>query len=225
MTNELPKLDPMLWPPMSATIGKVSAAFVKAQAQLEHASKDSLNPHFKSKFADLPTSIDVYRPVFAAHDLALLQRELESSNGVRLQTITLHASGEWIADGGPFRPAVKNDAQSFGSALTYLRRQAGNALIGLAQDDDDGNAAANRGATATKPKKEPSVKLASIDDRDALLERIVALPEDLQAQIKSKLKDANIVWTQLTPEQLLTATSWTQDCEDIQDLEGQPRLV
>lgn len=125
----------------SDTITKVAAAFVAAQSELGHAPKDSTNPHFKSKYADLATVIDTMRPVLAKHKLAVLQRNQPSERGVTVQTVLLHESGEWIADDGLHVPAAKNDPQGFGSALTYTRRYGLASLLGVAQDDDDGNAA------------------------------------------------------------------------------------
>jgi hypothetical protein len=133
----------------SPTIAKVAAAFVAAQAELGHAPKDATNPHFKSKYADLATVIETVRPVLAKHKLAVLQSSLPCDSGMRLQTVLLHESGEWLADDGIHSPLQKQDAQGVGSATTYLRRYGLAALLGVAQDDDDGNAASQPAA----PKK------------------------------------------------------------------------
>lgn len=125
----------------SPTIQAISAAFVAAQAEIPHAPKQSTNPHFKSSYADLATVTETIRPVLAKHGLAVLQSSTPADGGVRLQTILLHKSGEWIADEGLFAPLQKHDAQGVGSATTYVRRYGLCALLGVAQDDDDGNAA------------------------------------------------------------------------------------
>lgn len=127
--------------PHSESISAVAAALVAAQGELEHASKNAANPHFRSKYADLTEVIDTIRPVFNKHGLAVLQRPVPSEGGPTVQTVIVHKSGEWIADAGLFLPAQKSDPQGFGSALTYARRYGLAALVGLAQDDDDANAA------------------------------------------------------------------------------------
>lgn len=144
----------------SASIAKVAAAFVAAQSELGHAPKDSTNPHFKSKYADLATVIETVRPVLAKHKLAVLQRSLPCDSGIRLQTVLLHESGEYIADEGMHSPLQKQDAQAVGSATTYLRRYGLAALLGVAQDDDDGNAATfgSKPATAAKPAAKPAAQ-------------------------------------------------------------------
>ena len=181
----------------SESIAKVSAAFVAAQAELGHAPKKATNPHFKSKYADLATIIDTIRPVLAAHRLAVIQRSMEAQGGVRTQTVLLHESGEWIADDGLFVPAGKQDAQGFGSAHTYSRRFGAAGLLGLAQDDDDGNA-----AVASKPKQQaqpvsnvPEATLA------ALRKRVAGLPEAKVAELRSWMSQQGIDGKSMTAEQ------------------------
>lgn len=135
-------------PSSSATIGELATALAKAQGAMSHAAKDSDNPHFGSRYADLAAIIDAARPAMAENGLSIVQRPLECADGIRLQTLLLHASGEWLADGVLFVPVSKRDAQGFGSALTYARRYALAALVGIAPDDDDGNAAVGRPAPA-----------------------------------------------------------------------------
>lgn len=130
-----------LWETRSESIKAISAALAKAQGIIGHASKDATNPHFRSKYADLSMVISAAKEALAANGLSVIQRPAPSSTGVFLQTVILHESGEHIADGGLFIPAAKNDAQAMGSALTYARRYALAAMLGIAQADDDGNAA------------------------------------------------------------------------------------
>jgi hypothetical protein len=120
----------------------IFTALAKAQGELKHASKDGINPHFRSKYASLASVIDSYRKVLAKHGLCVIQQARPHDRGVIVATTIGHASGEYISDEGVFVPASKNDAQGFGSALTYARRYGLSALIGIApDDDDDGNAA------------------------------------------------------------------------------------
>lgn len=137
-----------MMPATSGSITKIAAAFVKAQAQIGHATKSSNNPHFRSKYADLTTIIETIRPVLADHGLSVWQRPIFCTTGIRTQTVLLHESGEWLADGSLYVPASKQDAQGFGSAQTYDRRYGMVTNMGVGQEDDDGNAAS---AAPTKP--------------------------------------------------------------------------
>jgi hypothetical protein len=146
----------------SDTLAKLAPALVKAQATMGVALKDSTNPHFRSKYADLTSIITASRDALTENGLAVLQRSHPNDKGVHLETVILHASGEWISDGGLFLPASKLDPQGFGSAITYCRRYAYAAMLGIVQDDDDGNAASQprpvvkqTAAPAPAPKPAP----------------------------------------------------------------------
>lgn len=141
----------------SETITKIAASFTAAQSEFQHAPKDSTNPHFKSKYADLATIIETVRPILSKHGLSVMQRNQPNAGGVTVQTTLLHSSGEWIADDGLSVPASKNDAQGFGSALTYTRRYGLASLLCIAQDDDDGNA-------ASTPQAAPAAKSSQATD-------------------------------------------------------------
>ena len=134
----------------SETIEKLAAAIVKAQGELEHVAKDANNPHFKSKYADLPSVVDTIRPVYAKHGLAVLQGFVPDDSGVTIETRIIHSSGQWISDEGLHLPIDKQNAQGVGSAITYGRRYTLLAMSGVApDDDDDGNAASAN--TGSKP--------------------------------------------------------------------------
>jgi hypothetical protein len=125
---------------------KASAAFVRAQAGFGAALKTSTNPHFRSRYADLSACIEAVIDSLHKNGFALMQKTHECENGVAIETIFIHESGEQIS-GGIFRvPAGKQDPQGYGSALTYARRYSLMAVCGIAPEDDDGNA-------ASKPKK------------------------------------------------------------------------
>lgn len=118
-----------------------SVDLVAAFAEIEGAAKDKVNPHFKSKYADLTSVIDAIKPVLSKHNLAFYQRPQPSEGGILVQTMLRHASGEEVDLGTLYVPANKQDAQGFGSALTYARRYALMTAFGVPAEDDDGNAA------------------------------------------------------------------------------------
>jgi hypothetical protein len=125
----------------SETISKIAAALLEAQKAITFAAKDTANPFFKSKYADLPTVIDAVKPALNDAGIAFIQSASPSEAGtLALTTRLIHVSGEWIEDIA-ITPLVKQDPQSYGSAITYLRRYSLAAMTGLYQDDDDGNAA------------------------------------------------------------------------------------
>jgi hypothetical protein len=132
-------------------IGKhIAAAFVKAQKQFGKALKTSTNPHFRSKYADLSSCIDAVVGALNENGIGLMQRTYECKDGVLLETVFVHESGEVMECGLLHVPASKQDAMGFGSALTYARRYSILAATGLAPEDDDGVAASRRAPVESK---------------------------------------------------------------------------
>jgi hypothetical protein len=123
----------------------LASAMAAAFAEIEAATKTANNPHFKSKYADLGAVIDAVKPPLIKHGLFFTQRCHPCENGVSVETVLHHASGQDMSLGTLFVPANKQDAQGFGSALTYARRYGLMTAFGVPAEDDDGNAA-SRGA-------------------------------------------------------------------------------
>jgi hypothetical protein len=131
----------------SESITNLATALAMAQMNIKGAVKDSANPFFKSKYADLSSVVEAIRPAFGQCGLSYIQRiEPSDRDEVRVETILLHASGEWLSCGVLNLPVSKADAQGYGSALTYARRYSLAAACGVAPEDDDGNAASNKNA-------------------------------------------------------------------------------
>jgi len=131
---------------MSASIAKLTEALAKVQAVLTPALKDSSNPFFKSKYADLGSVWEAVRKPLADNGLAVIQ--LPGGNGevLTLTTILSHTSGEYITGTLTMRP-VKNDPQGIGSCISYARRYALSAIIGGYAADDDANSASAKEPT------------------------------------------------------------------------------
>lgn len=140
---------------MSTSITGLAGALAKAQPLIEGAAKDKNNPVFRSKYADLGAVVDAIRPALGQHGLSFIQVIHDAENAVRVETIIMHASGEWISTGCVMVPVSKHDAHGYGSALTYARRYGLSAAFGVAPEDDDGNAAAK--ASPALPKSEPEL--------------------------------------------------------------------
>ena len=122
---------------------QICAALVKAQKGFGPALKSSQNPHFKSRYADLSACVEAVVEALNNNGIALTQHTHHAEGGVCVETILIHESGEELSFGKLFVPSSKNDAQGYGSALTYARRYSLMAACGLAPEDDDGNAASS----------------------------------------------------------------------------------
>ena len=135
------------------------------------------------KFMTLPDLLQAVRPVFAAHNLAVLQLVETTDTGVGVVTRILHASG-WVFESPALVLRCNPDPQSVGSATTYGRRYQLAALVGLAGDDDDGQAAQNpRGNTPevfnqTRPVQR--AKKVADDPQDAPYQLPVTQPPPWQ---------------------------------------------
>lgn len=140
----------------SETIGKLSKALTAVQSQLKPASKDSDNPFFKSKYADLNSVWDSARDLLTKNGLAVIQgNSVGLDNTVIVETILSHESGEWVQS-ELCLPLAKRDPQGVGSAVTYGRRYGLAAIVGIVADvDDDGNHASgnNNGGQAAQRKE------------------------------------------------------------------------
>ena len=127
----------------SDSIINLAIALSIVQGKLTYAIKDSNNPFFKSKYADLESVWDACRSLLSENGLAVMQFPGEYFDGsMRLTTIISHKSGEFMSQEMSV-PVTKPDAQGAGSALTYMRRYALAAVVGVVQADDDGNAASS----------------------------------------------------------------------------------
>lgn len=128
----------------SETTAKLDAALAAAQGEIEAASKDKINPAFKSRYADLTAVWGAVRPALAKHGISVTQWPVHGEDG-RLHIITRIAhNGEWIKAHFSI-PVTKQDPQGYGSATTYAKRFTLAAALGVvADEDDDGNAASHR---------------------------------------------------------------------------------
>jgi hypothetical protein len=128
----------------SDQLDQLASSLAVVQASIEDAPKDKVNPHFKSKYADLATILQTVRPILAANGLSVTQTTGVTPEGAMVLTTTLlHKSGQWMSGDYLLEPAQRTP-QGMGSAMTYGRRYALAAIVGIAQDDDDGNAASDR---------------------------------------------------------------------------------
>jgi hypothetical protein len=146
----------------SNELDKLATALVKAQSSLNAAKKDGVNPHFKSNYATLQSVWDSAREVLAPNGLSVVQT-FDATDGklMNIRTTLMHNSGQWIAGVLSLAPQQANP-QGIGSAVTYGRRYALAAILGIvADEDDDGNQAShNNDLPQQAPRAQPAPQRA-----------------------------------------------------------------
>lgn len=137
----------------------IYAALCKAQQSFKPAVKDTANPFFKSKYADLASIWDACKDALAANDLFVSQSLSVVETGTVLITKVYHVSGEYIESTCPVICAKANDPQAFGSAVTYTRRYSLAPILGIITDDDDAEGAMVRPAANAQPKQQKPAQI------------------------------------------------------------------
>ena len=160
----------------------IATALVKAQKAFGPALKTSTNPHFRSRYADLSACVEAVIDALNANGIYLLQKNYDCADGVMVETVFVHESGEMLECGIVHFPAVKHDPQGYASALTYARRYSLMAACGIAPEDDDGNAASK------KPKETKANHNAMQDHLTAIQD--AKNVEELQTAFKDAYKAA-----------------------------------
>jgi hypothetical protein len=141
----------------SDSIKEIATALSKAQAVLTGAVKDSINPHFRTRYADLASCWDACRKALTSNGIAVVQMPERDDRGYYVETLLTHSSGEWIAS-KCYISLTKDDPQGLGSAITYARRYGLSAMVGICPEDLDGEVAtrptpeAARGPAPTIPR-------------------------------------------------------------------------
>lgn len=150
----------------SDKINELAESLASAQPKIGIAIKNAVNPHLKNRYADLGAVWDACSDALKSCGLAVVQMPQPSDDGkLHLETILIHKSGQWIS-GEAVVPIAKQDAQGYGATLTYARRYGLAALLGITQDDDDGErACANKAESEARDWEE---KIAASKDMESL---------------------------------------------------------
>lgn len=166
----------------STEIKQISKAIVNAQPEISAALKDSTNPHFRSKYADLTAVWHACKDVLKQHKLAVIQffEPCDKDNHILTVTRLIHESGEWM-EGKLLLPYKDNNPQNVGSAITYARRYSLSSMLGIVtEEDDDGNQASQQAYSKPIPKEESKpkmeTKIAKGVDPAILIERLSSTP-------------------------------------------------
>lgn len=174
------------------------AALAAAQAEMGRALKDSTNPHFRSKYADLASVMAACMPALTKHGIAVMQPPYDDETGRYIKTVFVHGeTGESVEARTPLIVS-KNDMQGYGSACTYARRYGLLGMAMIAPDDDDGNAATSAPPDIEAPQAparpdidEAKASLFKATDMDDLKAVWSSLPKQVQqAQGVIDAKDA-----------------------------------
>ena len=175
----------------------IFAALAAAQMEMGPALKDSANPAFRSKYADLASVMQACMGALNKHGICVMQPTGEDETGRYVKTILAHTTGETVECRVPLIVG-KNDMQGYGSAVTYARRYGLMSMAGIAPEDDDGNAAAKsppivderpvqRGPSAVDVACESLTNADSLDQLSAIWRD---LPRTVQGEAKViKAKD------------------------------------
>lgn len=165
----------------SEHINELATALAKAQGEMHAAERGRENPFFKSKYATLSHVREAMREPCAKNGLSVCQSISNAERGVRITTMLMHSSGQWIRDVFDV-PAGKLDAQGLGSSATYGLRYSLQAIVGIAPDDasdDDGNHAAVHAEQPKQQRRPP--KTEPTDTRKQAREYEAAMsPEELE---------------------------------------------
>lgn len=177
----------------SESIKELATALCKFQSAVDVIKKANVNPFFKSKYADLSAILDVIREPLTENGLSFVQFP---KGRYGLETMLMHESGEWLSESYEMEP-TKHDPQGAGSVITYQRRYALGAILGLNIDiDDDGNKASQREVISNSKilSAHELVRTSTLEeDKKVRAENALNNPELSLAEytaIINKLKDA-----------------------------------
>lgn len=190
----------------SEAIDELAMALSAVQGEIKDASKDSLNPHLKSKYADLAEVLQTVRPILSKNHLALTQGVSYDNGQVHVTSRLMHGSGQWVESMISI-PVSKQDAQGIGAATTYGRRYGAAALIGISQDDDDGESikAGQRRPKENTGTNNPTPVLSTPTTPSQVAKAVIAKFDQLGKSPEHKLADESEMkaltaeFTSLTP--------------------------
>ena len=188
----------------SEQINELAAALAKAQGAMHGAKKDSDNPFFKSKYADLAACWDACRDALSANGLAVIQTTAERDGKVYVVTTLAHASGQWMRGWLPVK-AKDDGPQAQGSGITYSRRYALAAMVGLAQVDDDGNGAEGRKPTIASPPDALTAKQMSFANEFAELVRGALAADVTEAERAENIRNLR---DEMNEDKLVFTAAW-----------------
>lgn len=174
---------------------KISEAIVKAQSEFEAAKKDSTNPHFKTRYADLSSVMAACQTALNANGIAVMQFPATVDRGVQVVTRLVHTSGQFMESPPLVMPVAQQTPQAYGSALTYARRYSLAAFVGVSTEDDDGHAGSARAPQASTPQTGSAME-SKLRESISQQEKMEALRAEFAAA--ATLDALGVAWTAST---------------------------
>lgn len=199
----------------SEQINELAAALTRAQAAMDTAKRTAENQFFKSSYADLASVWATCREPLTKNGLSVVQTTDSTLEGEFLETLLMHSSGQWVGGRIAIKP-VKNDPQGVGSAMTYARRYALMAIVGIASEDDDGNEASGK-TEETKPESKvvPMKKVAEKKEpakKEPAKKEVYAVTEDdLRGVNQIGRNSKGKKWSELSEDVLGEISKYTAD--------------
>jgi hypothetical protein len=160
----------------------IAKALLDAQKEMGNAIKDSSNPFFKSKYADLNAIREACMPSLNKHGIVVLQPIVHIDGKNFVKTVLLHESGEVFEGLTEIVYSKVNDAQAQGSGITYARRYGLQSIINVGAEDDDGNKASvpQQGVDLSQYK----AKLNACGTKEALINVFSGFPENVKGLLR-----------------------------------------
>lgn len=180
---------------------EIASALVKAQKEFGPALKTSTNPHFRNKYAALDACIEAVIDALNNNGIMLMQQTSLCEDGVIVETLFIHESGEMMGGGKLHVPAAKQDPQGYGSALTYAKRYSLQSACGIAPEDDDGEHATKsvqqKQAAPAKPAAAPAKAPTKVEGKDTPWQlKIAAKPDGDHGEWSQLVIDATMLQLQ-----------------------------
>ncbi len=201
----------------SESIKNIAKALSDFQAEVKNPANSADNPFFKSKYAPLNEILNDVRPLLAKNGLSILQFPSGDGQNIIVTTTLLHESGEWIESDPLVLKATKADAQGAGSAITYARRYAVAAILGISsEDDDDGNMASHgksKPDEKANEKSKPSPQKQPPKQQDKPTPETEKINQKGIAALHARAKELS-----LTHEELGELAKGKYDVESLKDL-------
>lgn len=183
-------------------VSKLAEAMCKVQSEVENVIKEADNPFFRTKYADLGSILAHCRPILSKHGLSIIQFPINLGESVGVETILMHESGQCVKESicVPMPVDAKNVAQAVGSIITYLRRYAYAAVVGIAQVDDDGS---------IDKTVSPVVEMIT----DSQVQRINIIMKDVRVFDKANalMNKKGKTFEKLTKEEASSFIQWAND--------------
>jgi hypothetical protein len=191
----------MDWGSNMTEIKSIASALSAAQMEMGKALKQSNNPHFRAKYADLGNVMDACLPALNSHGIALIQPTGEDGHGRYVETILIHGeSGQSLSCRVPLIVG-KNDMQGYGSAVTYARRYGLMTMAGIAPEDDDGHAASKAAPKQDRQQDQPDEaawfranlpKMMTADQINSVLGRAKKAGRDVAKLVADRANELNL---------------------------------